>query len=98
MQESSSQNKNNNDLAMFKIYLRDNKQRIYRSLATDDKFQAMEAFDTMIYRKDLDGKKIIAILLYRNSYVAFYRFDVPSDHKNNLRGKTKDIYKSLLLI
>ena len=83
---------------MFKIFLRDDKQRIYRSVSTDDKFQAMETFNTLVYRKELDGKKIIAVMKYKNAYAALHRFDVPADHKNNLRGKTKEIYKSLSLI
>lgn len=58
----------------------------------------MEIFNTLVYRIDLDGKKLVAILKYRNAYAAFHRFDVSADHKNNLRGKTKDIYKSLNLI
>lgn len=83
---------------MFKIFLRDDKQRIYRSMSTDDKFHAMHTFDSLVYRYDLDGKKIIAIMTFKNAYAALHRFDVPVDHKNNLRGKTKEIYKSLSLI
>lgn len=83
---------------MFKIYLRDDKQRIYRSFTTNDQIQAMEVFNTLVYRIDLDGKKLIAIMKYKNALAAFHRFDVPMYHKNNLRGKTKDIYKALSLI
>lgn len=83
---------------MFKIYLRDDKQRIYRSFSTDDQIQAMEVFNTLVYRIDLDGKKIVAIFKYKGSYAAIHRYDVPVDHKNNLRGKTKEIYKSLALL
>ena len=85
-------------MVMFKIYLRDNKQRIYRSFTTNNPIQAMEGFNKLVYRIDLDGKKLVAIMKYKNVLVAFHRFDVPMHHKNNLRGKTKDIYKLLSII
>jgi hypothetical protein len=58
----------------------------------------MHEFDTLVYRKDLDGHKIIAIMQYRNSLTIFHRFDVSTDHENHIRGKTKEIYKALALI
>ena len=83
---------------MFHIFLRDNKKRIYRSFNTNDKDQALNAFETLIYRKDLDGMKIIAMLQHKKTMLMFHRFDVDENHKNHIRGKTLAIYKNLGLL
>ncbi len=83
---------------MFHTFLRDNQKRIYRSFSTIDNVQAMNAFETLIYRKDLDGMKIIAMLKYKKITLAFHRFDVDENHKNHIRGKTLAIYKNIVLL
>ncbi|SFU83292.1 hypothetical protein SAMN05216339_1228 [Nitrosomonas eutropha] len=82
---------------MFETYLRD-KKRIYRSFWTEEKARAMLEFDALVYRRDLDGMKIVAILEYKKSVLLFHRFDVQRDHPRYLRGITLKAYKEIGLI
>lgn len=72
---------------MYTIYLRDKNQHIYRKSTTADKSEAIRDFEMLVNRKELDGCKILAIIEYQDSPLAFHRFDVAADHPNNLRGK-----------
>ena len=76
---------------MYTIYLRDKNQCIYRKSTSADKTEAIRDFETLVNRKELDGCKILAIIKYQDSPLAFHRFDVSADHPNNLRGKVLKI-------
>lgn len=82
---------------MFETYLRD-RNRKYRSFWTEDKSRAMEEFETLIHRRELDGMKIVAILEYRKSVVLFHRFDVEKDHPRYIRGITMKLYREIGLL
>lgn len=82
---------------MFETYLRD-KKRKYRTFWTEDKIRAMEEFDILVHRRDLDGMKIVAILAYKKSVVLFHRFDVERDHPRYIRGLTMKLYREIGLL
>lgn len=75
---------------MYFIYLRDKNQRIYRKLTTRSKEEAIEYFKEIIYRKELYGRKLIAILKYKDSIKVFHRFDA-YEHLNQLEEKMQRI-------
>lgn len=63
---------------MYIVFIKDKNKMIYRKIATEDKETAIKHFEETIYRKELYGRKLIAIFMKKETIKAFHRFDVPT--------------------
>lgn len=77
---------------MYIVYLRDKKQPVYRKSTTASKEEAIKYFEEMIYRKELYGRKLVAILKFREKIKEFHRFDVDA-HQSQLEVTVQKIKK-----
>jgi len=68
---------------MYFVYLRDKNQQIYRKLATDNKEEAVKYFSEIICRKELYGRKLVAILQHKETIKEFHRFNTDA-HSSQL--------------
>lgn len=77
---------------MFRIYLRDSAtQAVSEKTNTNDPYAALAAFDSLVNRSDLDGRKIMAILNRDGEPIAHHRFDVPPGNEKYWRGRANEI-------
>lgn len=60
---------------MYRIYLRDQHQRVSEKTTTGDPNAAIAAFATLVSRTDLDGQRIMAVITKDGSPVAHHKFD-----------------------
>lgn len=56
---------------MYVIFIRDKRQQIYAKISVADKFEAFRKFEETIHRKELYGRKLIAVMMYENAVKAF---------------------------
>lgn len=59
---------------MYVIFIRDKRQQIYSKISTADKFEAFRKFEETIYRKELYGRKLIAVITHKSKIKAFHGF------------------------
>lgn len=64
---------------MFRIYLRDNGQRVSEKTNTGDPQAAVAAFAGLVDRMDLDGQKVMAVITKNGSPVAHHKFTARED-------------------
>lgn len=78
---------------VFRVYLRDDKQRVARDskTTTPDPAAALVAFRALIERTDLDGQRVAAALTQDGRQLAFHRFDAPAGSPDNWRGRLHEL-------
>ncbi|HVK54626.1 MAG TPA: hypothetical protein VM532_06310 [Burkholderiales bacterium] len=73
---------------MFRVYLRDEVQQISEKTTTVDARAAVEAFEALVNRVDLDGKKVLAAITKNGSPVAHHKFNAKqTDETYYWRGR-----------
>lgn len=58
----------------YRVYLRDDSQRVTTKTATDSKAAALAAFGELVNRTDLDGQKFLAVLNQDGKKIAHHNF------------------------
>lgn len=78
---------------MYRTYLRTYDQQVLKEFktVTNSQIAAVDAFEELINRTDLDGKKIAAVLSYNNQQLAFHRFDKQQGHTDYWRDRIGEI-------
>ena len=59
----------------YRIYIRDQHQRVSDKTVTGDPSSALAAFATLVNRADLDGQKLLAVLNKDGRPVAHHNFE-----------------------
>lgn len=59
---------------MYVIFIRDKRQQIYSKICVADKIEAFRKFEETIYRKELYGRKLIAVITHESKVKAFHGF------------------------
>jgi len=80
-------------MAVFRCYLRtfDGRVDAASKTMTGDQVAAASAYEELVSRSALDGKKIAAVLSYNNRQLAFHRFDRSPGAADYWRDKLDDI-------
>jgi hypothetical protein len=66
---------------MFRIYLRDQNQKVSNRTNTGDVQAAIAAFEALVNRSDLDGQRVMAVITKNGSPVAHHKFNAQQDDK-----------------
>lgn len=64
---------------MFRIYLRDQHQKVSEKTNTGDPQAAIAAFTALVNRADLDGKRVMAVITKNGGAIAHHKFNACND-------------------
>lgn len=81
---------------MYIIFIRDKRQQIYSKVSVTDKFEAFRKFEETINRKELYGRKLIAVMMYENAVKAFHSFTAEKCERT-IRTTLKDLQNILAI-
>lgn len=79
---------------MYVIFIRDKRQQIYSKICVADKIEAFRKFEETIYRKELYGRKLIAVITHESKIKAFHSFKNEKCNKT-IKAKLEDLQNIL---
>ena len=75
----------------YRIYIRDDNQRVTDKTVTESKAVALAAFGELVDRADLDGQKLLAVLNRDGKKIAHHNFQTGPDGADWWRGRLDQI-------
>lgn len=75
----------------YRIYLRDDNQRVTYKTVTNSKAAALAAFGELVGRADLDGQKLLAVLNLDGKKIAHHNFQSRCGDADCWRGRLDKI-------
>lgn len=76
---------------MYRAYIRTSDQQVSRKTSTTSQKTALQAFSELVNDTSMDGQKLVAVLTYNNSQLAFHRFDRTTGYADYWRDKLDEI-------